>query len=117
MGASSASFFNFMSLTDRSGKQRTLRGTTIAVSVCGKAPAIRRTFILFAPEASRVPYEPFQPICRAAGAAAILIGALVLLGWAFDISLLKSVLRGKIAMKPNTARPFFLTGSRNGARS
>jgi hypothetical protein len=31
-GASMASFFNFMSLTDRSGKQRMLTDTTIAVS-------------------------------------------------------------------------------------
>jgi PAS domain S-box-containing protein len=53
----------------------------------------------------------FNQYARAAGAAGILIGALVLLGWALDISLLKSAFPGKVAMRPNTAICFLLTGA------
>lgn len=45
-----------------------------------------------------------------ASAAAILGGAMVLCGWLFDISALKSILPGWVAMKPNTAVAFILTG-------
>ena len=48
---------------------------------------------------------------RGAGGAAIVVGLLVLVGWALDIDLLKSVLEGKIAMKPNTAICFVLMGA------
>jgi two-component system, sensor histidine kinase and response regulator len=46
----------------------------------------------------------------AAGALAVLVGAFVLLGWMFDLSLLKSVLPGKATMKPLTALCFVLCG-------
>lgn len=44
------------------------------------------------------------------GALAVGVGGLVLSGWALDIGPLKSVLPGWVAMKPNTAVAFVLTG-------
>lgn len=41
---------------------------------------------------------------------AVAVGAAVLAGWLFDVPLLKSVLPGFIAMKPNTAFAFVLAG-------
>ncbi len=46
-----------------------------------------------------------------AGALAIVVGAMVLLGWTFDVALLKSVLPNAVAMKANTALCFMLIGS------
>lgn len=57
------------------------------------------------------PLRRFEHYARAAGAAAVVIGTLVLLGWLLDVSLLKSVLPGKVAMKPNTAICFVLAGA------
>src|SRR5256885_216689 len=48
------------------------------------------------------------------GAASLLvalIGALVLVGWMFDITMLKSVLPGLVTMKANTAIGMLLSGS------
>jgi PAS domain S-box-containing protein len=42
---------------------------------------------------------------------AVVVGAMVLVGWAFDIAALKSVLPGLVAMKANTAVCFILTGT------
>ena len=53
----------------------------------------------------------FWFLARAAGAAVILIGGLVLAGWAFDIETFKSVIPGMIAMNPGgTALAFLLGG-------
>jgi PAS domain S-box-containing protein len=50
-------------------------------------------------------------IARAAGAAAILIGGLVLMGWTFDLAILKSIVPGRTAMNPGgTALAFVLAG-------
>ena len=58
---------------------------------------------------------------RAAGAGAVVVGAIVLLGWAFDLPRLKSVLPGLVEMKVNTAIGFGLAGAslllRGGARA
>ena len=53
----------------------------------------------------------FTQYARAAGAAAVVIGALALLGWLLDVGLLKGVLAGKATMKPNTAICFVLAGA------
>ncbi len=45
-----------------------------------------------------------------AGALALLTGAIVLVGWALDITALKSILPGWVSVKPNTALCFILTG-------
>jgi PAS domain S-box-containing protein len=44
------------------------------------------------------------------GAAVCLAGALVLVGWTFDVTLLKSVIPGFVAMNPATAVCFILAG-------
>jgi len=41
---------------------------------------------------------------------AIVVGAMVLVGWAFDIAVLKSILPGWVAMKANAAACFILIG-------
>ena len=41
----------------------------------------------------------------------LLIGAMVMLGWIFDVGLLKTVMPGFVNMKPNTALSFMVCGS------
>ena len=53
----------------------------------------------------------FRRIAYAMGGAATVLGGLVLLGWVFDITALKSVGPGLVAMKPNTAVLFGLCGA------
>jgi PAS domain S-box-containing protein len=47
---------------------------------------------------------------RVACAAAVFVGAAVLVGWALDIAILTSVAPGYVTMKPNTAICFILSG-------
>src|SRR5689334_20471578 len=50
-------------------------------------------------------------VARVAAALVIVIGLLVLLGWMFDVELLRSLLHpGKVAMNPATAVAFVLSG-------
>jgi PAS domain S-box-containing protein len=50
-------------------------------------------------------------IAGAAGAAAIVLGGLVLLGWTFDVAMLRSIIPGRTAMNPGgTALAFLLSG-------
>lgn len=52
----------------------------------------------------------FRTISKIAGAIAIFIGALVLVGWIRDITILKSVFQALVEMKTNTALAFLLSG-------
>src|SRR3990170_4963989 len=52
----------------------------------------------------------FRSYSRGASAIGILVGVSVLVGWLFDIPLLKSVIPGLFAMKVNAALCFILAG-------
>ena len=51
-----------------------------------------------------------QAFSRIASGTAVVVGFLVLVGWTADISLLKRVVPGQLAMKANTAVCFALVG-------
>jgi PAS domain S-box-containing protein len=56
------------------------------------------------------PFHALRIYCRASVIAVVGIGSLVLLGWAFRIPLLISVLPGLVTMKVNTALSLMLSG-------
>ncbi|HEV7912351.1 MAG TPA: ATP-binding protein, partial [Albitalea sp.] len=58
----------------------------------------------------RAPATP-SPIARGTGALTLLLGLFVLAGWAMDVPALKSVLRGAVEMKANTAAGLVLAGA------
>src|SRR5213078_4847433 len=51
---------------------------------------------------------PFRHIPRAASGLGIFVSCLVLLGWAFDLLTLRSIIPGQPQMVPNTAVTFIL---------
>src|SRR5262249_10297095 len=54
----------------------------------------------------------FREFARAAAVAVVLIGGLVLIGWRFDVSILKCLVPGMVAMNPGgTALAFLLAGA------
>jgi signal transduction histidine kinase len=53
----------------------------------------------------------FSRLARAASIAAVVVGSLVLLGWAFDVAILKSFFAVSGDMKPNAALAFVLSGA------
>jgi signal transduction histidine kinase/ActR/RegA family two-component response regulator len=59
---------------------------------------------------SHDPYKRYRTIARLGGVLLLLLGALVLFGWIWNIDFLTTVLPGRIAMKPNTAVGFLLLG-------
>ncbi|MBC8319252.1 MAG: hypothetical protein H8E34_00870 [Bacteroidetes bacterium] len=61
---------------------------------------------------SQVPLYKFPQSAFAyvAGLITAAVGLLVLIGWQFDIGILKSILPGVVSMKPNTAVAFLLSG-------
>lgn len=52
----------------------------------------------------------FVHVAQAAGFGLIALGTLVLIGWALDVPVLKSITPGLASMKPNTALQFVLVG-------
>ncbi len=52
----------------------------------------------------------YRTVARLGGVLLLLLGALVLLGWLWNIALLTTVLPGRIAMKPNTGIGFLFLG-------
>ncbi len=50
-------------------------------------------------------------LCRAAGAIGLLLGLAALVGWHFDIAVLRSVIPGRSTMNPTTAVALILLGS------
>ena len=72
---------------------------------------------MIAPEMNAFPGEHFgdfdwpRSIARGIGAAVALLGAIVLLGWIVDSSLLKSGLTSGAEMKVNTSLCFLLAGA------
>jgi signal transduction histidine kinase/ActR/RegA family two-component response regulator len=56
------------------------------------------------------PYKVYRSIARVGAALLLLLGALVLLGWLWNIESLTTVFPGRIAMKPNAAVGFLFLG-------
>ena len=61
-------------------------------------------------ERSLQPVSSSKLMATLAAALAISAGGMVLVGWAFNLTALKSILPGWVSVKPNTALGFMLTG-------
>ncbi|MBL7137509.1 MAG: chemotaxis protein, partial [Bacteroidales bacterium] len=56
------------------------------------------------------PKASYNALATIAGIITTIVGLLVLIGWQFDIAILKSILPGAVPMKVNTAAAFLLSG-------
>ena len=63
------------------------------------------------PQSFQPPVPALDRMARLCALAVLLIGLVVLAGWALNIEVLKSMLPGLTSMKPNTALSLVLAGS------
>lgn len=57
-----------------------------------------------------LPGDAWLKAAQVASAIVILVGCVALVGWIYNIAVLKSILPGFVAMRPNTALGFILAG-------
>jgi PAS domain S-box-containing protein len=83
--------------------------TTIAATVIFFCSALRNGVSMSEPNARL--FKQLQLYCKVSSIAAMVVGCLVLLGWAFQFGLLGSMTQGYVAMKANTAMALAISGA------